>query len=218
MKFCYGFWTIGSQTRTSCISWKKLSGVFLRKDQISSKKEVCRSEISPPSFSQTCIWTNSTNARYTDDFVIVSNDREFLSNILDPINRFLRENLALELHPKKVAIRKCRQGVDFLGYVVMPHCLLLRTKTKRRIFKKLKERIREYESGERSEESLNQCLQSYLGVLSHANAYELTQDILNRFWFWLNDWLGNIKNGHFNRTTEPFGTARWLFQAIDLNK
>jgi RNA-directed DNA polymerase len=126
-------------------------------------------------------------ARYTDDFVIVSHDKEFLSNILEDISRFLEENLALELHPKKVIIRKYRQGVDFLGYVTMPHYRLLRTKTKKRIFKKLKVRIFEHRSGKIDKESLNQCLQSYLGVLSHADTYNLQKDILNQFWFWLSE-------------------------------
>lgn len=124
--------------------------------------------------------------RYTDDFVIVSNNKKFLFDLLDPIKSFLQENLALELHPKKVIIRKSKQGVDFLGYVTVPYFRTLRTKTKKRVFKKLKERVQEYKLGKRDKESLNQCLQSYLGVLSHANTYDLSQKLLNQFWFWLN--------------------------------
>lgn len=123
--------------------------------------------------------------RYTDDFVIVSSSREFLLNIINPISRFIEEKLTLKLHPGKIGIRKCNQGIDFLGYITLPHCRALRTKTKKRIFKKLQERIREYKAGKRDEKSLNQCLQSYLGVLSHADAYELEREILNQFWFWL---------------------------------
>lgn len=125
-------------------------------------------------------------ARYTDDFVIVGESREVLSDIIKPIDKFLREELALELHPKKVSIRKCRQGADFLGYIEFPYYRKIRTKTKKRIFKKMKERVREYEAGMRSEESLNQCLQSYLGVLSHADAYKIREELLNQFWFWRN--------------------------------
>ncbi|MFA5961946.1 MAG: reverse transcriptase domain-containing protein [Parcubacteria group bacterium] len=124
-------------------------------------------------------------ARYTDDFVIVSNSQEFLSNILNPVGRFIEEKLSLKLHPGKVSIRKCKQGIDFLGYVTLPHCRALRTKTKKRIFKKLQERILEYKASKRNEKSLNQCLQSYLGVLSHADAYDLEQELLNQYWFWL---------------------------------
>ena len=124
-------------------------------------------------------------ARYTDDFIIVSNDREYLSALLPPIEAFLRVRLALVLHPQKVEIRKYSQGIDFLGYVVLPHHIRLRTKTKRRIFRKLRERVAEYRSGFISEESLNGSLKSYLGVVSHATANRLREEVLNAFWLWL---------------------------------
>ena len=125
-------------------------------------------------------------ARYTDDFVVVGDSREFLLEILRPISRFLKEKLALDLHPRKVIVRKCSQGVDFLGYVELPYHRKVRTKTKKRIFKKMRQRVAEYEAGARSEESMNQCLQSYLGVLSHADTYELKEELLNQIWFWRN--------------------------------
>jgi hypothetical protein len=40
-----------------------------------------------------------------------------------------------------LTIRKLDWGIDFLGYIVLPHYLLPRTKTKRRIFRKLREKI-----------------------------------------------------------------------------
>jgi len=126
-------------------------------------------------------------ARYTDDFVIVSESREYLEDILKPIEKFIKEKLALELHPNKIFLKKSKQGIDFLGYVTMPHYRVVRTKTKNRIFKKLRGRVHEYKSGKINEESLNQCLQSYLGVLSHADTYELREELLNQYWFWLND-------------------------------
>ncbi len=126
-------------------------------------------------------------ARYTDDFVIVSDSQEYLEDILKPIDKFLKEKLALELHPNKMFLRKNRQGIDFLGYVTMPHYRVVRTKTKNRIFKKLKERTQEYKTRKINEELLNQCLQSYLGVLSHADTFELKQELINQYWFWLNE-------------------------------
>ena len=126
-------------------------------------------------------------ARYTDDFVIVGNNKKELENILIKIRSFLENNLSLELHPKKIVFRKYSQGIDFLGYVVLPYHQKLRTKTKKRIFKKLKMRIDQYKAGEVDQKSLNQSLQSYLGVLSYANAYKLKQEILNQFWFWLSE-------------------------------
>jgi len=122
--------------------------------------------------------------RYTDDFVIIAQTKADLEELLAPIRAFLSDRLALGLHPKKIAIRKLHQGVDFLGYIVLPHCRLLRTKTKRRAFLKLKRRVEEYKRQTISAQTLEQSLQSYLGVFSHANAYKLSQALRNQFWYW----------------------------------
>lgn len=125
--------------------------------------------------------------RYTDDFVIVSNTEGYLRELIVPISKFLQERLALSLHPNKISVRKLRQGIDFLGFIVLPHHRELRAKTKRRIRGKLRRRIREHKAGSISYQTVEQSLQSYLGVLSHANAYTLSEQIKNQFWFWLND-------------------------------
>jgi RNA-directed DNA polymerase len=118
-------------------------------------------------------------ARYTDDFVIVSPDENYLKAVLEEVRIFLRENLKLELHPDKIFIRKYRQGADFLGYVVRPRHILLRTKTKKRIFKKMRRKAEKLRQGIINEEKFWQSLNSYLAVLSHADAYELSEELKN---------------------------------------
>ena len=98
------------------------------------------------------------------------------------IEEFLKIVLRLELHPDKITIRKYSQGVDFLGYITLPHARVLRTKTKRRIMKKLRKRIREYKKGIITETSLNQTISSYLGVLGHANSHKLEERIRPECW------------------------------------
>jgi hypothetical protein len=121
-------------------------------------------------------------ARYTDDFAIVSSDRVYLENLVEPISRFLHDCLALTLHPKKTSIRKLHQGVDFLGYIMFDKYRLVRKKTRRRIFKKFKTKIVAYHAGELSEDALVASLQSYLGVMSHADAFQLAEEIKNLLW------------------------------------
>lgn len=125
--------------------------------------------------------------RYTDDFIVVAEEKLYLENTIAPIRFFLTEKLALELHPKKIIIRKFHQGIDFLGYIVFSHHRLVRAKTRQRIFKKIKKRVKEYRNGIITEQTLNQSLQSYIGVLSHANTYKLSQKLKNQFWFWVNE-------------------------------
>lgn len=81
------------------------------------------------------------------------------------------------IHPPVILPISCRLdwGIDFLGYIVLPHYILPRTKTKRRIFKKLTEKI--------DEPNFNQSLQSYLGYLSHANSFKIKQQLLGIAYF-----------------------------------
>ena len=122
-------------------------------------------------------------ARYTDDFAIAAADKIYLENLLEPISVFLRDRLALTLHPKKVEIRKLHHGVDFLGYILFENHRLVRAKTRRRMFKKFKGKIAEFRAGTISENALSASLSSYLGVLSHANAHRLTEKMENLVWF-----------------------------------
>jgi RNA-directed DNA polymerase len=125
-------------------------------------------------------------ARYTDDFIVISTDRAYLESLIEPMKEFLKKKLALELHPDKVTIRRVTQGIDFLGYVSLPHYRLMRRRTKRRIVWKLKGRIREFKSGLISREVLDQSFKSYLGVLSHADAHDFSERLKNQYWLWVN--------------------------------
>lgn len=110
--------------------------------------------------------------RYADDFVLFSDDRVWVTQQIDPIATFLRERLRLSLHPDKISIRTVASGVDFLGWVHFPHHRVLRTTTKRRMFK----RIGEHPTAE--------TLQSYLGLLRHGDTGKLRAKALNTYWLW----------------------------------
>lgn len=116
--------------------------------------------------------------RYCDDFVIVSEDREYLESLVPVLAKFLADKLKLQLHEKKIVLRKYAQGVDFLGYVVLPHYRVLRTKTRRRMMRKLLYKVGDLNQGGISAVSLNQSLQSYLGVLKHGCGFGLRQRLL----------------------------------------
>lgn len=126
-------------------------------------------------------------ARYTDDFILISSDKAYLEKLLPPMQDFLRAKLFLELHPKKVTLTTHHRGADFLGYVILPEHIKIRNKTKKRISKKLRERVQLYKRDAISETSLKSLLQSYMGVISHADAYQFGEETKNNFWFWLNE-------------------------------
>ena len=101
--------------------------------------------------------------RYCDDFIILGEDRDYLEKLSEKINDFLKSKLKLELHQDKIITRKYKQGIDFLGYVVRPHCITLRTRTKKRIFKRV---------------GCNN-LQSYLGILKYCRGYKIKRRLKN---------------------------------------
>ena len=98
-------------------------------------------------------------ARYTDDFIIISQNPVYLVGLLKPIQDFLKNTLHLNLHPGKVTIRKYSHGIDFLGYVILPHHRLIRKRTWKRILRKFQAKVRDCKQGGISKESLNQSLQ-----------------------------------------------------------
>lgn len=103
--------------------------------------------------------------RYCDDFVIVGTDYEHLNSLISKTDYFLQTRLRLSLHPKKVEIRKLSQGIDFLGYVILPNYRILRTTTKRRMIRRV----------------CQDNVHSYLGLLRHCKGYRLEQTIKSLF-------------------------------------
>ena len=99
--------------------------------------------------------------RYADDFVFFSQDRKELEKLLPQISDFLETKLRLALHPDKVYIKTLASGVDFLGWVHFPDHRVLRTATKRRMFKRMGKA-----AGEGTQAS-------YKGMLRHGNTYKL---------------------------------------------
>ncbi len=104
--------------------------------------------------------------RYADDFVVMSEDKVYLEKILEQMKEFLENNLKLQMYPNKVFIKTISSGVDFLGWVNFSNHRVLRTSTKRRMFKNIKKNTKK------------ETTKSYLGMLSHGNGYKLQKRIL----------------------------------------
>lgn len=105
--------------------------------------------------------------RYADDFVIFSPNKEVLKTSLTLIDCFLRLNLRLELHPNKVLVKALASGVDFLGWVHFPDHRVLRTVTKRRMFRRVEE-----------SEWKEETVASYIGMLRLGNGRKLEQKMM----------------------------------------
>jgi retron-type reverse transcriptase len=108
--------------------------------------------------------------RYADDFVLLSHEKRELEHALPYIIVFLRDELKLNLHPDKVCIKTYSSGVDFLGWVHFPDHRVLRTTTKKRMFRRLQER-----KGQEGEEATKK---SYLGMLGHGDGWKLQKFLM----------------------------------------
>jgi retron-type reverse transcriptase len=117
--------------------------------------------------------------RYADDFVFVL-DRvgvQRAASLQDKIRRYLWDKPALEIHPNKIEFKTIASGIDFLGWVHFPHHRVLRTKTKRRMLRAVVGATRRVAPTE-----YDPIIQSYLGMLTHGDAYELQNEIQNIHW------------------------------------
>lgn len=108
--------------------------------------------------------------RYADDWALLSDDRDMLVAELSVLTSFLKDRLALTVHPDKIVLRTVASGLDFLGWVHAPTHRTLRAATKRRMFRRLQENL------------TKETKASYLGLLSHGNTFRLSQDIENTAW------------------------------------
>lgn len=106
--------------------------------------------------------------RYADDFVIFNKDGDYLWELVPKIADFLEEELKLTLHPNKLFVKTLVSGVDFLGWVHFPNHRVLRTATKRKMFRNIKEKY---------EDKRENTTISYLGMLSWGNGYKLQEQI-----------------------------------------
>lgn len=72
--------------------------------------------------------------RYMDDFLVFSNDIDDIRNYINEINYFAISKLELTLKPVVMVLSE--NGMDFLGYRLYPHKLLLTQRGKKRFVKK----------------------------------------------------------------------------------
>lgn len=106
--------------------------------------------------------------RYADDFVFLSDDRDWLVRALLRVGQFLKDELGLVLHPGKISNGTTAAGVDFLGWVHFPDHRVLRTSTKRRAMKSMV-----------ASAGTKEVVQSYLGLMRHGNCRKLERIVMN---------------------------------------
>jgi len=119
--------------------------------------------------------------RYNDDFIVSDSDEEKLFTNVEKIKMLLKEKLMLDLPEEKTVFRKFGWGIDFCGSVVLPNAILLRNKTKGKMFAKI-----DIVQGKLIAEKISigearKTFDSYFGLLSHCRAHNLKVKMKNRY-------------------------------------
>lgn len=115
--------------------------------------------------------------RYMDDFVITHHDKEVLRNPKETLNVWLWDNLKLELN-KKTYVDRADHGILFTGFKEYG----THTRPTKKLIARIKRIFKHLSSkGFRDKSDLNKIhaiIASYLGILSHCDAYHTTKSVL----------------------------------------
>lgn len=117
--------------------------------------------------------------RYMDDVLVLHEDKKYLWDLKEQLEEFITYQLHLKLN-NKTMVRTVSQGVEFVGYRVWPTHRKLRKKTAKKMRRRLRYLTKAYQRGEVSIKDVKNSLQSYRGVMQHANCYHLNQKILKQ--------------------------------------
>ena len=113
--------------------------------------------------------------RYCDDFILLHQDKRFLHQMAEEIERFLAERLALTL--SKNDIFPVRQGIDFLGYRHFPDHILVRKSTAKRIKHRMRSLPDQLARGEITADQYRSSMASTEGWLLWANSFNFKRSL-----------------------------------------
>ena len=115
--------------------------------------------------------------RYVDDFVILHNSRKQLEGWKKEIDKFLKEQLKLELHPEKSRIISLSRGIDFVGFRNFYYFKLIR----KRNIRKMEYKIKLFNEGNISYKKLLESFQGWLAYAKWADSHKLINTTNNHF-------------------------------------
>ncbi len=123
--------------------------------------------------------------RYVDDLLILSQNQQQLKDWSKQIDNFLREKLALKLHPDKTILRSVNQGINFVGFIIKPHYSLIR----RRIVGNFKRKLWQFNQNPLPKNAkifnkqlteILSVINSYYGQFKHANTFKLRKSLYQK--------------------------------------
>lgn len=133
---------------------------------------------------------STLGVQYVDDFIIVHEDKDYLKGIVPQIKAFLKEELGLDLHPKKVYLQHYTKGVKFIGAVIKPYRLYVQNRTKSNVYKSIvgyNEIVNVRRPSVPEVDRFISSINSYFGLMGHFNTYKLRKKIfranISGYWY-----------------------------------
>ena len=144
--------------------------------------------------------------RYMDDIVMISDSKAQLREWRREIEAFMAERLKLELNPKKSFIQPISHGIDFCQYRIYPDHIRLKKSTALRMKRNLKRIQNLYAEGKIDLERAQRTINSYMGLMSHCDSYQLRKAIFGEYneTEWTEGWF-SLRRGSDKRDEEDDG-------------
>ena len=119
--------------------------------------------------------------RYVDDFVIFERDKKELDFYRSEINKFLKNELNIQIHPDKSKILRLGNAINFLGFRIFYYHKLPKKSNIRKMKRKLKSLAQEYKLHKVDYDSVYDFLEGWTAYVKSANSYKLRRKITAEF-------------------------------------
>jgi RNA-directed DNA polymerase len=146
--------------------------------------------------------------RYVDDCVFVHQSKAYLEDLIIKIRDFLKCNVGLELHPKKIYLQHHTKGVRFLGVIVKPNRMYISNRTKGNFYAAMMRQNRVIENGCLTKETKDAFLcsmNSYLGIMRQYKSYDIRINMIIKYlsyWWWYSVYLDGKATKFITRRKE----------------
>lgn len=130
--------------------------------------------------------------RYMDDFILLAKTKDDCKILKQQIESFCWNNLRLELNHKS-RYYPYKFGLNFCGYKIWTTHKLIRTDSKIKIKRKVRNWNKLWSDDNIDFKMTIQSINSWFGHISHANSYKLKQNILRKCDFLYTEYT-DIKN------------------------
>jgi len=123
--------------------------------------------------------------RYVDDMVFIHQDKKYLKSLIPQITNYLKKELELEIHPKKIYLQHFTKGISFLGVIVKPYRIYVGQRNKRSFYRQIFKwnKIMEKQKGLITRDQLKTFLSvmnSYLGYFYERSSYKLCDKLIQK--------------------------------------